>query len=84
VDAASTSLEQHGWDIHALPSGAGGARVTEVRHGVRVPPYRGGTLAGNALQMILSWLMPISRPSSGPGSASGGSTADGPDVPGGA
>jgi hypothetical protein len=46
VDAAATSLEQHGWDIHALRSGAGGARVTEARYGVRVPPYRGGKLAG--------------------------------------
>jgi hypothetical protein len=31
MDAASTSLEQHERGIHALRSGAGGARVTKVR-----------------------------------------------------
>jgi hypothetical protein len=31
VDAAFMSLKRHGWDIHALSSGTGGARLTARR-----------------------------------------------------
>jgi hypothetical protein len=42
------SLKQHERGIHALLSGADGARVTEVRFYVGTLPYRSNKLSGNS------------------------------------
>ena len=53
VDATSTSHEQHGWDIHALLPGTGGAGVTGDRSGARATPHRDNKRSGTGSVTVL-------------------------------
>jgi hypothetical protein len=55
MDAPSTSLERHERGIHALRSGAGGARATKVGFRAQLRPRRRYKLSGIALGPARMW-----------------------------